>query len=151
MNQISLTRYYTPHATWGDLYLPDGFACKTLELPWLQNQVRISCIPEGEYTLRKRRSGVVERSSGGEFLDGWEVTGVDGRTWIMIHPGNWTTDILGCIAVGESHAILRNAKTSAHQMAVNKSRATFRVLMAALSERDTWQLNIQQYHPEPAL
>lgn len=65
------------------------FQCFMLELPWLENQQNISCIPEGEYQIFKRLSpskGIVVM----EYRD------VPNRTDIQIHTGNYTRQILGC-------------------------------------------------------
>lgn len=60
-----------------------------LELPWRDNQVDISCIPEGTYKIKKRFSP----SRGYEVL---EYQDVPDRTYIQIHPGNFRHQILGC-------------------------------------------------------
>lgn len=64
---ITLTRYYTPMgATLGTLEIADTprgvWSCVTIELPWKDNQRSVSCIPEGDYKMRLRRSPVVERT-----------------------------------------------------------------------------------------
>lgn len=69
-------------------------ALYTLELPWLDNQVRKSCIPYGIYRCRKRWSK--------KYGHHWEVLDVDGRVLILIHHGNYHHDTLGCILVGRS-------------------------------------------------
>ena len=71
------------------------FEFKTLELPWLENKRRVSCIPSGVYTVKKRWSEKY----------GWHlhVLDVPGRDWILIHFGNFYTDILGCILPGADH------------------------------------------------
>lgn len=71
------------------------FQCKTLELPWLNNQVQKSCIPAGKYQVVTRFSP--------KFKNHFHLLDVPGRTWILIHAGNYYTDILGCILVGETH------------------------------------------------
>lgn len=90
--------------TLGDLYVKDGdeevFSCKTLELPWLDNQVKISCIPEGEYKVEKRNSP--------KYGDHFHIQDVPGRTYILIHHGNYYTDILGCVLVGKIHTDINN-------------------------------------------
>ncbi len=90
--------------TLGDLFVRDGeeevFSCKTLELPWLDNQVRVSCIPEGKYTVKKRNSP--------KYDDHFHIQDVPGRTYILIHHGNYYTDILGCVLVGTSHMDINN-------------------------------------------
>ena len=69
------------------------FKCKTLELPNLDNQQNISCIPRGTYTVRRHISPT--------FHECFNVCDVPGRTHILIHAGNFYTDIKGCILVGE--------------------------------------------------
>lgn len=70
-----------------------GFECFTLELPWLNNEPNISCIPAGRYLYKKR----VSPSRKIEVI---ELVGVDGRSYIQIHPGNYTRQIKGCILPG---------------------------------------------------
>lgn len=144
---ISLRRFYTGAATWGVLEVAapplPTFACATIELPWRNNEQRVSCIPEGEYQLRMRPSPVVQRSSGGEFSEGWEVCAVPGRTFIMLHPGNWADNVLGCIAMGRSHVVMSG------KLAVSNSRDTFRDLMAALATRNEWTMTIEGLNRAP--
>ena len=71
------------------------FNCKTLELAWKENQRRISCIPKGEYKVSKYVSP--------KFGEVYLLHNVPDRSMIEIHAGNYYTDILGCILVGESH------------------------------------------------
>jgi len=69
------------------------FQCKTLELPWLDNASKISCIPIGCYVVKSRFSK--------KYSNHLHVTNVEGRSYILIHNGNYYTDILGCILVGD--------------------------------------------------
>lgn len=128
---LRLTRAYLPDgsATLGRLDLPCGWQCFTLELPWQQNAPRVSCIPEGTYPLALRRSEVVQRTSGGEFRKGWEVQGVKGRTFIMVHPGNYAKDTLGCPLVGRGFSW-----HTTHGPMVTHSRQTFQGFMARMAE-----------------
>ena len=64
----------------------------TVENPWLDNTVRLSCIPAGVYTVKRHDSPSKGRC--------WSVPDVEGRTHILIHVANWATDVLGCIGVG---------------------------------------------------
>lgn len=64
----------------------------TLELAWKNNQKKVSCIPVGDYHVVKR----VSEKYGNHF----HVTDVFNRDFILIHHGNYYTDILGCILVG---------------------------------------------------
>ena len=65
----------------------------SLELPNLNNQRRISRIPEGKYKARKHMSPKFGRSL-------W-LQDVPNRSEILIHKGNYHSDILGCILLGK--------------------------------------------------
>ena len=64
----------------------------TLELPWKNNEKRVSCIPIGDYKVVKRRS----KKYGNHF----HILDVPNRSYILIHNANFYTQILGCVAVG---------------------------------------------------
>ena len=66
--EIQLIRTYHPGGVNGVLLVEGRELCKTIELPWRSNQPRISCIPEGQYLLRKRHSP--------RFRDHFEVMNV---------------------------------------------------------------------------
>lgn len=72
------------------------FSCKTLELPWLDNQKMISCIPEGSYNVSVRKSA--------KYGNHFHIENVENRTYILIHAGNYHTEIKGCILVGDKLA-----------------------------------------------
>jgi hypothetical protein len=83
-----------PDVTLGILLDPENNPfCFTLEEPWKQNKRQISCIPTGTYKCKVYNSA--------KYQNVWEVTGVAGRDKILIHTGNTTKDIMGCILVGE--------------------------------------------------
>lgn len=86
--ELELFRTYDPEGTNGELKL---VVCNTIELPWLQNQRNVSCVPEGRYELRKR----FIKKFGLHLL----VVDVPDRSWILIHPANEAkTQLKGCIA-----------------------------------------------------
>lgn len=78
--------------TFGKLYLNGKYLCQTLELPWKDNQRKVSCIPKGEYRLVQRHSP--------KFGHHYHLQGVPGRSLILIHTGNTANDIEGCVLVG---------------------------------------------------
>ncbi|MBK5213368.1 MAG: hypothetical protein JJE55_06885 [Flavobacteriaceae bacterium] len=90
-------RFFEDRQTLGDFRLEANckvlFECKTLELPWLNNEKQKSCIPAGKYQVVSRFSP--------KFKNHFHVLDVPGRSYILIHPGNYYTDILGCILVGD--------------------------------------------------
>lgn len=90
---IEIQRIYQPDCTLGVLTC-GGLRLFTLELPFINNEQNISCIPSGFYKAVLRQShknGLVI-----ELLD------VPDRSFIQIHTGNYTSQIKGCILVGDS-------------------------------------------------
>lgn len=78
---------------------------KVIELPWLNNQRRISCIPAGKYPCIKH----ISPSFGNSF---W-LQDVPDRSEILMHLGNYAgsknprtgrPDTLGCLLPGEKFA-----------------------------------------------
>ena len=90
--QIELNTWRNDDCTLGRLSYGD-FQCFTLELPDLDNAPNISCIPAGRYRVTKYQSP----SKGSVLL----LHGVEGRTYIEIHAGNFTRQIEGCILTGD--------------------------------------------------
>ncbi len=99
---LYLSRWYLPDCTLGILS-GEGFQSFTLELPWLDNANDISCIPGGNYEYFFRHS-----PHNGPVL---ELRDVSFRTNIQVHAGNFTSDILGCILVGDSIRFLNSDST----------------------------------------
>jgi hypothetical protein len=89
--KVVLQRTYYSQGTHGTI-LVDGIpVCETIELPWLNNQRQVSCIPEGSYMLRKRFNQ--------KFKWHLALEAVKGRSGILIHPANDAKkELLGCIA-----------------------------------------------------
>ena len=96
--------------------------CLTLELPWLDNKPMISCIPKGEYTCQR----IMSPKRGFEVF---EVMNVPNRDTIEIHKGNFTTDILGCILVGEQFQDTLNSKADKVVTSVQCSGDAFQEFM----------------------
>lgn len=112
--------------TTGKLILFDNkdilFGCFVLELPWKDNQRNISCIPEGRYHVKPRW---VEHR-GNHFI----LEGVPGRSLILIHSGNYYTDIQGCILPGNG---LTDINRDGYKDVVN-SRLTLNQLVSLAPE-----------------
>jgi len=101
----------------------------TIERPWADNRPRISCIPAGSYLCKPR---IFER--GGYRT--YEVTGVPGRSLILIHIANFAADVLGCIGLG------MEAGTLAGHMAVLRSREAFQRWTSSMQGVDLWWLDV---------
>lgn len=96
--------------TYGTLRFPDGTVLNTIELPWRNNEARISCIPPGQYECKKRPSQ--------NFGAAYEVQNVPGRSAVLIHAGNsagsadkgMKADSQGCILLGMDRGRKGNQK-----------------------------------------
>lgn len=67
----------------------------TIELSWKNNQRQVSCIPVGIYKFNVRFS----------VRFGWcfEIKNVVGRSGILIHAGNFSSQTKGCVLVGSGY------------------------------------------------
>jgi len=95
------------------------FSCLTLELPWKDNERKVSCIPLGNYNVVPRTSA--------KYKKHLHVSNVPNRDLILIHHGNYHTDILGCILVGSAFSDINKDGL----LDVTNSKATMSRLMAA--------------------
>lgn len=107
----------------------EGLSFASAELPWRDNAPRVSCIPAGRYSCRPYSSL--------KFPNVYEVTGVSGRSAILIHSGNYAgdtavglrSDALGCILIGLGRGELSGQK------AVTSSRAALDKLRAVVGKK----------------
>lgn len=107
--QYLLNRVYLEDRTLGSIIdQRGGLVCKTLELPWKDNQRSISCIPEGEYlvtlsgpVLADDPNTAVDESGGRipRHYSHYIVHNVPGRSGILIHRGYNPSWSKGCILV----------------------------------------------------
>ena len=86
---LTIKRTYHKNYTIGKLMLPDDSLFYSLELPWRNNEINVSCIPEGEYIFKRDFTG---RQTYFKVLD------VENRTHIEMHPARNTSQLMGCIA-----------------------------------------------------
>jgi hypothetical protein len=88
MIRLVQARKYLPNETLGTYIVFDDdkelFRCKSIELPWLNNQQGVSCIP-GEKIYN------VVKMSTPKHPNSFLIKDVPGRTAIMIHIGNFAT------------------------------------------------------------
>lgn len=112
------------------------FRCYTLELPWRNNERRISCIPAGTYEITHRTSQ--------RFGHHLHLQDVPGRTFILIHQGNFVSQIEGCILVGE-----RRLDINGDGLAdVTSSVATMRRLMELIPQKSKIIISWHKDNPE---
>jgi Family of unknown function (DUF5675) len=88
---LELSRTYFPDGTNGKLECEGKLICLTIELPWKNNETKVSCITEGKYFIKKRYSK--------KFQWHLEVLDVQNRSLILFHSANNALQELnGCIA-----------------------------------------------------
>lgn len=90
---LKLTRtHQSPDGTFGTLIGP-GLSLVTMEDDWLGNAPGKSCIPDGRYVCKRT---IFYKHN----IETFEVTGVKGRSRILIHVANTEEDVEGCIGIG---------------------------------------------------
>ena len=96
MYEIKVIRTYHPEGTNGIMTYNDKEVCKCIELPWLDNRPRLSCIPEGKYTVFIR-----ETDQKGIHL---YIPCVPGRNYILIYAADLSLrELQGCIIPVSMH------------------------------------------------
>ena len=108
INLLLIRDTFTEESTIGELFINGERICDTLENPYLDNQRTISCIPEGEYSVRLRTA---RESATRDYLH-LLVQDVPNRKWILVHIGNYPSQTQGCILVGNGreHNAVNNSR-----------------------------------------
>jgi len=137
MKTVNLFRVRTSdHGTEGMVFA-DTYQCFSIEPPCRNNEPNYSCVPAGTYKVKIRRSP--------KFGLVFHLTDVQGRTFILIHSGNWAgdrrkglrSDTYGCLLFGLKRGVM------AGQRAVLNSRTAVRRFMEAMGS-DQFTLNIYE-------
>lgn len=118
--KLKIKRCYHDDCTIGRLSY-GSFQCFTLELPFLDNSKNISCIYAASGYVGKKHYS----PNNGNVI---AIDNVMDRTHIQIHSGNYTSQIRGCILVGDSVKFL-NSDTIPD---ITNSKATLRELLSVL-------------------
>lgn len=103
----------------------------SLELPDLNNKRGVSRIPEGHYKCKKHLSPRFNKCL-------W-LQDVEGRSEILIHKGNYHTDIRGCILIGSGLSDINN---DGHLDVTDSKRAVAK-LMSYLNDVDGIMIEIK--------
>ena len=102
----------------------DDLELWTIERPWINNVPFKSCIPTGQYKVRRTNSPRFGP-------DTWQVQDVPDRTHILFHVANTSADVVGCIGCGISlYPDLNGVGNS------RKAMAKFDSYLAGLDETD---------------
>jgi hypothetical protein len=109
-----LKNEHTDKQVTGRGYLLDGdkvvYTFFTLELPWKDNKVKVSCIkPSPKDSAMTYKLKTVSNSPSFKYKH-FDILGTEGRTAVKIHAGNYHTQILGCVLVGTGLTDINNDK-----------------------------------------
>ncbi|MBL4837454.1 MAG: hypothetical protein JKY34_07730 [Kordiimonadaceae bacterium] len=97
--KLTLKRFHDSGSAVRGLFFINGAqTCFTVERPWVDNAVGISCIPEGSYLIKPKTYGKFGTLENPAL---W-LQDVPGRTHILIHGANRAEQLQGCIAPGVS-------------------------------------------------
>lgn len=132
MKELRLSRIAeTDGATLGVLSVDGRPLFVTLEDPWKDNARQVSCIPDGEYTIRRHTSP--------KFGLCYSVDNVPNRSHILLHAGNTSDDTQGCILVGLQFGELKG------RPAILRSKDAMVLLLARLAKDETAKLTIYNF------
>jgi len=146
MKHLVLIRHKdTGKETVGTLHLYDSgrevTSFATVELPWKQNRRNVSCIPSGVYAIIPRSTS--------KYGDHFILEGIRNRSGILIHKGNYYTQIKGCILIGSKHADINKDG----ELDVVDSTTALKQLTRLVTERTKLiiveTLNASKVHGEP--
>ena len=123
--------------TFGTLTFGDFF-CYTVECPWMDNQRFISCIPPGDYFLEYYQSTKFGPSAivFGGTVSKFEYENYQ-RYGILIHPANWSSDLMGCIGLGERVTVMNGLAS------VTNSRKTVSEFLNLINMGEVYNLRIE--------
>ena len=104
----------------------------TIELPWLNNEPFISCIPPGTYKAKKVLSNTF----------GWciQILNVPNRTNILLHYGNSYTNTKGCILIGSKFSKINHDS----QLDITSSRKAIKQLTSYFKTNQIFNITIQK-------
>lgn len=140
MKTATLLRQVTSlQGTFGILTCED-FSCFISELPWKDNRKQLSCIPEGSYQTKWKRSP--------KFGLCYEVLAVPNRGNILIHAGNFVgsvedgfkTNSYGCLLPAKKLGSLAGQNCGLLSLPALKS-------LNAFFNKETFLLEIQNAYP----
>ncbi len=105
MYKVKLERFaYLDDGTFGKLFIQDK-VYYTVEAPWKNNKPFVSCLPEAQYELVDTQStnhgDTYALINGGIGVTAYKKPG-SSRYACLLHPGNWPSDVEGCISPGLS-------------------------------------------------
>ena len=136
MKTVTLTRWAkNPRQTLGRLHVGTQ---SWLSLERSATDVAHPCIPAGRYSLKLGMYYGGDGPGGKEDYPAYEVGNVPGRTLIKLHGANRATQLLGCIALGQTMDIFEG------EIGVTSSRGALSEFMIAMGHEEDAELLITE-------
>jgi len=118
------------YGTFGVLKINKEVFCVTLEPRDEENTQCISSIPVQQYLCQKIISI--------NFGETYEVTNVPGRSSVLFHAGNISSNTKGCIILGRKFGVLKEKR------AVLNSGETFKEFINIMKDNDIFHLTVSE-------
>jgi len=150
---LELKRFsYASTETEGVLSM-SSFDLATIERPWVSWDARggkpfASCVPDGSYILDPwtRPDGkevyILSNPDLGVYRLKDDRPRGFGRYLVLIHIGNYVSNVVGCIAPGLHRVIMKNRKTGNYERSVASSGEAMRIITEQLGREETHRLTI---------
>jgi len=129
MKHLTTVRSYLPIATIGYVDLPSK-RLQSLERPWLNNKVSVSCIPEGTYLVKRDRTGKHQY---------YAIQNVPNRTFIEQHAANYVSQLEGCQALGLT-------RMDDH-ISIGSSELAMKDLMQYIGDDEAYLMTFRSFNP----
>jgi len=130
MEMLKIVRVEThpEFGTFGVMTFNGAAFCVTLEPYSRDNASNVSCIPTGQY--------ICKRYSSPRYPDTFEITGIQGRSYVLFHSGNVDEHTAGCVLLAAEYGKLGNDR------AVLNSGNTFKKFLENLDGVNEFKLTI---------
>jgi hypothetical protein len=139
MNWLLRTTAYRPDGIFSELYQDATLFCVTLEHSYKEPGMDGKWLPKiargATYTC-KRGMHSLEHYNGGKEFETFEVTGVEGHSGLLFHPGNVNANSIGCVLPG------RELRQDPAGWWITRSQDAFSTLMSALEGVDEFELEV---------
>jgi len=145
----------TQDGTFGRWVMPaalSGLWWYSIEEDWRDNAVGQSCIPLGHYWLERTiyfKKQVAEDPWWKKLsYETFEITGVLGRSRILVHPANTEEDVEGCVGLGcvQGYVTVKvdedTKVKNVRKRAVQQSQKAFLQFMAHMRGVERWPLRV---------
>jgi hypothetical protein len=134
MKKLTLITKGLPNGTYGELFKDGEHLCYMVEREWNNNEKSKSCVPAGNYKLKRHTSPKYGKCFALEAPTlSVTIDGPSQRTHCLWHTANWPEQLEGCGAPGD--------KFHPTKWGVANSKKTLEMLLSTLTD-DVYDLEI---------